>query len=271
MSKIKICLDAGHYGKYNRSPAVKSYYESDMTWKITQLQKKYLDQLGFEVILTRTNKDKDLALYNRGTASKGCALFISNHSNAVGSGVNESVDYPVAIVPLSGKGDAIGKKLVDCIAATMGTKQPGKTYSRASGTKEWYGVLRGAAAVGTVGLILEHSFHTNSRSTKWLLDDANLDKLARAEAQTIAEYFSKSKPEPVADYTLGMRILREGCEGEDVKALQDLLKANGCDCGKSDGIYGKKTGDAVEKFQGKRGLTEDRVAGADTMGALLGV
>lgn len=31
---IKICLDAGHYGKYNRSPAVKTYYESDMNWKL---------------------------------------------------------------------------------------------------------------------------------------------------------------------------------------------------------------------------------------------
>lgn len=26
---IKVCLDAGHYGKYNRSPAVSSYYPKD--------------------------------------------------------------------------------------------------------------------------------------------------------------------------------------------------------------------------------------------------
>ena len=24
---VKVCLEAGHYGKYNRSPAVSSYYE----------------------------------------------------------------------------------------------------------------------------------------------------------------------------------------------------------------------------------------------------
>ena len=29
-----ICLDAGHYGKYNRSPAIPEYYESDMNWKL---------------------------------------------------------------------------------------------------------------------------------------------------------------------------------------------------------------------------------------------
>jgi len=39
---IKVCLDAGHYGKYNRSPAVSSYYESDMTWKLHNYLKKEL-------------------------------------------------------------------------------------------------------------------------------------------------------------------------------------------------------------------------------------
>ena len=33
------------------------------------------------------------------------------------------------------------------------------------------------------------------------------------------------------DYTLGMRYLRKGCRGEDVRALQYLLIANGCSCG----------------------------------------
>jgi N-acetylmuramoyl-L-alanine amidase len=55
MAKIKICLDAGHYGKYNRSPAVKEYYESDMNWKLHNMLKKYLEEYGFEVIQTRAN------------------------------------------------------------------------------------------------------------------------------------------------------------------------------------------------------------------------
>lgn len=40
---VKVCLDAGHYGKYNRSPAVLSYYESDMTWKLHNYLKKELE------------------------------------------------------------------------------------------------------------------------------------------------------------------------------------------------------------------------------------
>ena len=95
---IKVCLDAGHYGKYNRSPAVSSYYESDMTWKLHNYLKKELEAFGIGVVTTRTNQNTDRALYERGAASKGCNLFISVHSNAVGNGVNENVDYPVAYV-----------------------------------------------------------------------------------------------------------------------------------------------------------------------------
>lgn len=188
-----VCLDAGHYGKYNRSPAVKSYYESDMAWKFHLLLKSALEAYGIEVKTTRAKQAEDLALIARGKASKGCDLFLSTHSNAVGSGVNEAVDYPLACVQLDGKGDALGLKLAQTIEKIMGTKQKGKTATRKGSNGEYYGVLRGAAAVGTVGMILEHSFHTNTRSTKWLMDDANLQKLANAEAKVIAEYFGMSE------------------------------------------------------------------------------
>ena len=36
---------------------------------------------------------------------------------------------------------------------------------------------------------IEHSFHTNTKATKWLSEDANLDKLAVAEAEILAEFF----------------------------------------------------------------------------------
>ena len=73
---IKICLDAGHYGKYNQSPVVKSYYESVMTWKLHNLLKAELLKYGIEVIQTRENQATDKALFQRGAASKGCASVI---------------------------------------------------------------------------------------------------------------------------------------------------------------------------------------------------
>ena len=184
---VKICIDAGHYGKTNRSSVVKEYYESEMNWKLHLLLKKYLEQYGFEVIQTRTNQAADLSLSERGKASKGCDLFLSIHSNACDT---ESVDRPVVIVQLDGKGDTLGKALGQCIQNTMNTKGAYQLYKRkGSNGGEYYGVLRSSAEVGTVGMILEHSFHTNTAAAKWLLIDSNLDKLAKAEADTIAAHF----------------------------------------------------------------------------------
>ena len=271
MSKIKICLDAGHYGKYNRSPGVKSYYESEMTWKLHLLLKKYLELYGIEVKLTRTAQEKDLGLYNRGAAAKGCDLFLSIHSNACDT---ESVDYPVVIVPLDGKGDAIGKKLAACIHTTMGTKQEGKIWTRKSTSGgEWYGVIRGAAAVGVPGLILEHSFHTNTKSAEWLLDESNLDKLAQAEAKVIAEHYGQTKTAQKATTEPTLPVLKKGSKGASVKALQILLIGNGISCGSygADGDFGSATDEAVRAYQKANGLAVDGIVGVNTWSKLLGM
>lgn len=192
---IKICLDAGHYGKYNRSAAVPAYYESEMNWKLHLKLKAALEAYGFEVITTRPDQAKDLGTINRGNASKGCDLFLSIHSNAVGNYVKESVDYPLVIIQLDREGETLGKALGKAIQVTMGTTQPYDMWTKKNLLgQEAYGVLRGAAAVGTMGMILEHSFHTQTRATKWLMDDANLDKLAKVEAEVIADYYGVSKP-----------------------------------------------------------------------------
>lgn len=198
MPKYKICLDAGHYGKYNQSPGVPEYYESEMTWKLHLLLKKHLEARGFDVITTRSNQEKDIALQSRGKKSKGCDLFISIHSNAVGSKMNESVDYPIVYVPISGEGDEIGKKLASCIAETMGTKQEARCKTKKGASGDYYGVMRGAASVGTTALLVEHSFHTNTNAAKWLLNEDNLYTLAEAEAACIAAHFGGNTAKPEA-------------------------------------------------------------------------
>jgi len=200
MMGIKICLDAGHYGKYNQSPANGKYYESDMVWKLHLLQKQYLEEYGIEVITTRSNQETDRGLYDRGALSAGCSLFISDHSNAAGSYVNESVDYPVAYVLLNGSSTDIGLKLAKEIQCVMGTNQDARTATRQGSNGEYYGVLRGASTVGTPGIILEHSFHTNTSITNWLLNDDNLGALAKAEADIIAEYFGVKKSNSTSGY-----------------------------------------------------------------------
>ncbi|MBQ8624140.1 MAG: N-acetylmuramoyl-L-alanine amidase [Oscillospiraceae bacterium] len=213
MPKIKICLDAGHSGKYNQSPANKAYYESDMSWKLHLLLKKYLESYGMEVITTRKTQSQELSVTNRGKKAKGCDLFISLHSNAYPNGsVNEETDYPIVYVPLSGKGDDIGKSLVECIAKTMCTRQTGKCTSKKGANGDYYGVIRGAESVGTTGLLIEHSFHTNTRSTNWLLNDDNLNALAKAEADVIAKYFALTQSSKLYRVQVGAFSQKDGAE-----------------------------------------------------------
>lgn len=190
MSK-KICLDAGHVGsKYNQSPVVKTYYESAMVWALHLKLKAQLEARGFQVVTTRASIDTDLGVYERGTASKGCDIFISLHSNACGT---ESVDYPVVYRAYDNKNnvDTLALKLAKKVGEFMGTTQAGRTATRKNSSGgEYYGVLRGARAVGTpYYMLIEHSFHTNTKAAKWLSKDANLDKLAVAEADILAEFF----------------------------------------------------------------------------------
>ena len=202
----KVCIDSGHYGKYNKCPNNSDYYESEVMWKLHLLQKKYLEQLGVQVITTRNVPSNDLELTSRGRKAKDCDLFISDHTNAVGSYMDENVDY-VAIYCLTEdsttKCDDISKefshKIGPVIAEVMGTKQSYRVTARKASSDRngdgmlndnYYGVLHGACSVKVPAVILEHSFHTNSRSVKWLLDDNNLDKLAKAEAECIAEFLN---------------------------------------------------------------------------------
>ena len=189
---MRICLDAGHYGKYNRSKVVPEYYESEMNWKLHNYLAEELKRFGFEVIKTRADQTKDMGLVARGKASKGCDLFLSIHSNAADAAY---VDYPLVITMQDGKGDKLGLALAKNVERLMDTWQDGKIIKK-KGTfgGEWYSVLEGARQVGTMGMIIEHSFHTNPKATKWLLVDDNLREMAKAEAEIIAAHFGVQKP-----------------------------------------------------------------------------
>lgn len=222
----KICLDAGHYGKYNQSPCNKAYFESEAMWKLTEyLKEELLTYDNVHVVTTRKEQDKDLAVYSRGQKAKGYDLFISNHSNAVANGVNETVDYVVVYRSYKNKNNAddLALRLAKAVAAVMGTKQAPRTATRKSekGDWEYYGVLRGADDAGCpLFYIVENSFHTNPRSTEWLLKEENLRKLAQTQAKVIAEYFNLSKKA-----TAPSKSITPESPAEDIKWLQEKLNA----------------------------------------------
>lgn len=63
------------------------------------------------------------------------------------------------------------------------------------------------------------------------------------------------------------RSIKQGCKGDDVRALQQLLICAGYSCGSSgaDGICGKNTVAAIKAYQKDHGLTVDGIAGKKTI------
>ena len=198
---LKICLDAGHYGHYNSNTNVTPvYWESLMAWELHLLLKAELEKyVGVTVITTRADQTKDMGLESRGRYSRGCDLFISLHSNSCDT---PSVDRPVVIYPVSGEKAELASKLAQTVKEVMQTNDPSRTYQRwnSAHNADYHGVIRGAASVGVPGLIIEHSFHSNNRSAKWLQSTANLRTLAEAEAAVLAEeYGLRKKGSPFSD------------------------------------------------------------------------
>ena len=274
--KPVVCLDAGHYGKYNRAPAVPEYYESDMVWALHLLLKKRLEQRGITVTTTRTDKDKDLALVKRGKLSKGADLFLSLHSNAAST---EKPDWVVGISfvkdvnsQLDERSHQIASALSAAVAEVMGVKfqLTAKASSKdrdGDGRKDdYYGVLRGAHRVGTPGVILEHGFHTHEATARWLLDEKNLEKLADAEAAVIATWLGMEE-EKLVDIQLP--VLKKGAKNDTVRSLQALLAGFGYSI-EVDGSFGPATDTIVRTYQKDRGLDVDGSVGPATWKCLLG-
>lgn len=208
---LKIVIDPGHYTGHNKGQSA-GYYEGNAVYKLAQYLKDELqsgtDQI--KVILTKSTMAENPSVSERGRIAvrNGATVFISLHTNAVGDVSKQEKAYGVSVYRSLYLPDSedLGKKLADAIVDVM-APVTGVTYSRGVLTrkstttgKDYYGVIRGAvngagtmaqASAGTVkhAFIIEHGFHTNSRECAYLADDANLKKIARAEADIIKEHF----------------------------------------------------------------------------------
>ncbi len=275
-----ICLDAGHAGKYNQSPVCKEFYESQVVWKLQSLLKTELEAQGMEVRLTKNSLDADPGLVQRGKMAQDCDLFLSLHVNAA---QRESADYVLAVYMVQDgcgiidtQSKIVAQYLSDAVAESMGAKanvwsQESQSDRDGNGhPDDYYGVLRGAHAVGTAGVILEHGFYTNEKQANWLMQEKNLKALAKKESEVLADWFEVK--EPGKSFMTTLRSVPAGTQGPRVKAIQALLIAKGYTCGDHgiDGSFGPATKKAVLAFQKANYLTEDAIVGAQTLRCLLG-
>ena len=151
----------------------------------------------------------------------------------------------------------------------MGTQQKGRVATRQGSNGDYYGVIRGAVAVGTVGLILEHSFHTNTRSTNWLMKEANLARLAEEEAVVIAEYFDVLGPETPVEPNVLYRVqvgafrVKANAEAQLTKAKAVGFDAYITSSNEDDALYRVQTGAFRVKANAEAYLAEVKAAGLD--------
>lgn len=203
MGKL-IVLDPGHYANHNKGAAA-GYYEGNWMLVYAMYLEAELKALGFDVLLTRRD-GKDLSLTDRGrlAARKKASLFYSLHSNACGV---EKVRRVTVFYSVDRPGDLkFAKEIADTVAKVMGSPY-GVATTRAStvhfgkpdpSTKEDYYTVIDTASDGGVShvLLTEHDFHTNKAVCNWLVQRANLQKMAKAEALTIKKYLDPAAVEP---------------------------------------------------------------------------
>ena len=83
----------------------------------------------------------------------------------------------------------------------------------------------------------------------------------------------EDKPVARELFSMQVEMLKKGCKGDAVKAMQILLAGNSCKCGSAgaDGDFGPATESALKKFQEKKKLEVDGICGPATWAVLLGM
>ena len=212
---MKICLDPGHYGKYNAG-IVKGYYESEMNLKLAYKLKETLEKYGAEVFLTRTGTE-DLSLYSRGQVAvkNDCDVFFSIHSNArSGDETHRGVVVYYSIFQPEHKG--LMEELGRAAAEAMGSIFQGAlTRKGNNGNWDYNTVIKSAVDGGvSMAFLLEHGYHTNREDCAALMQDEVLEKIAEAEAGILAEHFGLVQEE------------QEGENGGSMRTFETLMDMN---------------------------------------------
>ncbi len=199
---LVVAIDAGHGGT-DGGATYDGMQEKTLNLKIAKYLKTYLEEYaGVQVYLTRsTDTYLDLSERVKRSVANNADVFISIHNNA-SSNLETSgsmVFYPNSSYRPSlskeGKGlsTAILGKLTALGLPDLGVRtrdsETGNTYSDNS-IADYYGVIRNAKLQGLTGIIVEHAFVSCAADRKnYLGSDAKLKKLAKADAEGIAEYY----------------------------------------------------------------------------------
>ena len=197
-NKIIITLDPGHAKNYNQG-VVKTYYESNAVYDASLMLKTYLDKYGiYDVKATKPVLDCCPTLAERGKMAiqNKSRMFISLHTNAASA---QSAHYTVIFSSVKRKqSDAFERKVSQAISDIMRTydgvnNNNGVLHKAQSNGSDYYGVLRSAVQSDCIQYVflIEHAFHTNTKSCNALLKEECWDEMMRTLAELIYDETKK--------------------------------------------------------------------------------
>lgn len=255
----KVMIDIGHGGS---DPGAKAngLIEKDINLIVGLLIGDELKPFDCEVKFSRTT-DITLSADNRVAIVKNNNpdLCVSVHHNyaAIASARGAEVIH----AHYDTQDDLLANDILKRLAvAGMPTR---RAFTKLNGRgADWYYMIRCIWDNDTDAIITEGGFLSNSVDALMLKKDIYLKAEAKAIAESIVDYL---KMQPKAKPT--ERLLKQGCTGNDVKSLQELLNNVGYKL-IVDGDFGAKTVNAVKDFQRARGLVSDGIVGAKTWSEL---
>ncbi len=207
--KINIVLDPGH-GGFNTGAATRGIAEKTYTFRLANLIKAELESNGsFNVYLSRTG-DYDMELYeraevaNRVNADLLISLHFDGNPNPSVHGVTTytSVFDAYAAVSLS---SSIASEISAATGLTNNgvRRRPDNEGYYWNSTRQWdcqdpslgvlsdyYGIPTWCAKFGIKSIIVEHGYFSNYNDSNILCAEGTLEKIAKAEARAIINYYT---------------------------------------------------------------------------------
>lgn len=182
-----IVVDAGHGGLDLGAKAHKPYCEEKRISLLTaRLVKKYLSQLGYHVIMTRSS-DVFITLSKRvEIANKaGSDLFVSLHFNSSRNPTAKGIE----VFFCDAKSSALRTSSSKRLASMVLTRLIRRTRAVSRGVKKGnFYVIR---ETQMPAILVEGGFISNPRERSSLKDPKYIDEIARAVADGIDTYFKK--------------------------------------------------------------------------------
>jgi N-acetylmuramoyl-L-alanine amidase len=182
-AKPLIILDAGHGGS-DEGAKIRFFKEKKITLSTTLYVKKYLEELGYRIILTRS-RDVFIPLHRRvsiANKTRGI-LFISVHFNASQSRDAKGIEVFYSSQP--GKRSQASKQLATSVLQNVIKETKADSRGVKAGN---FHVIR---ETEMPAILVEGGFITNTEERSNLRERSYLDKLAKGIALGVDKYLKK--------------------------------------------------------------------------------